>query len=312
MTKKENILRAIKRDNPKWVPYRYDGSLTLIKPILNLQPPEGGIDDWGVKWIPTYTIEGSYPEEKPVITIDMIDKFKLPGTNWLKITENLKKQIQLKVKEDTLFIVYNNFPLYDRARLLLGTTDFLIYTITEYEKINVFLDKIMDYQIKLTEAIMKSGAEGIRFCEDWGTQRAMIFSPEIWRKLLKPRLKILYQIVKNYNGIVFQHSCGHIEEIVLDLIEIGMDVLDPCQPSSNNIFKWKEKYGNKLSFMGGLNTQSYLSFDTPEVVKSIVKSVVSIMARNGGYIAAPSHSISFPEDNRKAMIEAIDEINQLA
>jgi uroporphyrinogen decarboxylase len=104
---------------------------------------------------------------------------------------------------------------------------------------------------------------------------------------------------------VFQHSCGHIEEIVPDLIDIGVDVLDPCQPACNDIFAWKRDFGDRLSFMGGLDTQTYLSFGTPDEVESSVRRVVGIMAAGGGYIAAPSHTITVPEANREAMLRGI-------
>ena len=157
---------------------------------------------------------------------------------------------------------------------------------------------------------LESGCEGVRFTDDWGMQTSLFISPELWRKYIKPRMKILYDIVKEYKGLVFQHSCGRIEKIVQDLIEIGCDVLDPLQPAANNIFKLKEVFGSRLCFMGGLDTQSYLSFGSPEEVKREVKKVLTIMGKDGGYIAAPSHTITIPVKNRSAMIDAIDEINQ--
>ena len=309
MTKKENIIRTIKRQDPGWVPYRYDGSLTLLKPILITQPIEGGLDDWSVNWINTNTEEGPYPDEKPVISVDDIHSFKTPETNWKNLIKDLHKRVNSMEKEDTLILSYNNFVLYDRARLLLSTTKFLTNLLLEKRKIELLLDKITEYQEILTDSIMKSGVKGIRFCEDWGSQKAMIFSPDIWRSVIKPRLKKLYRIVKNYNGLVFQHSCGHIEEIMPDLIEIGLDLIDPCQPKSNDIFGWKKKYGNRLSFMGGIDTQSYLTFSTYDEVKDNVTKVVSIISKGGGYIVAPSHTVTIPEINREAMIEAVREFN---
>ncbi len=186
----------------------------------------------------------------------------------------------------------------------------MISTITEPEKLEVLLDIITGYQKQLTRSILESGCKGVRFTDDWGIQTSLFISPELWRKYIKPRMKILFDIVKEYNGLVFQHSCGHMEEIVQDLIEIGCDVLDPFQPGANDIFRLKEEFGSRLSFMGGLDTQSYLSFGSPEEVKHEVKKVLTIMGKEGGYIAAPSHTITIPEKNRIAMIDAIDEINQ--
>jgi uroporphyrinogen decarboxylase len=96
---------------------------------------------------------------------------------------------------------------------------------------------------------------------------------------------------------------------VPDLIELGLHVLDPCQPAANDIFAWKREYGGRLSFMGGLDTQGYLSFAPAEEVRRKVTEVLEVMARGGGYIAAPSHTIALPVENRRAMVEAVAAFN---
>lgn len=310
MTNRENLLRTIRRDNPAWVPHRYGRELTLLRAKVSPRPPEGGLDDWGVRWISTNSDEGSYPDGKPVLSIDDVDSLEPPATDWHMVTDELLQQVTAKSGEDTLLIAYNEMMLYERAQLLLGTTEFLMAVALAPEKLEVLLDKIVAYGQRLTEALMDAGVAGIRFTDDWGTQTALFMSPPSWRRLIKPRLKRLYDTVKERGGLVFQHSCGRIEAIVPDLIEIGLDVLDPCQPAANDIFGWKRRYGDRLSFMGGLDTQSYLSFGKPQEVETEVARVVSVMSEGGGYIAAPSHTITIPEANRTAMMTAISKINQ--
>ena len=310
MTNRENILRTIKRDSPRWVPYRYGGALTLLYPRVVPRPLQTGMDDWGVGWIGTDSAEGSYPDGKPVIGIDQVESFQPPHTDWQMVTDDLRQQVSAKLHEDTLLIAYNEMTLYERAQLLLGTTSFLMAVALEPEKVEVLLDRITAYQRLLTQALMNAGVAGVRFTDDWGTQTALFMSPASWRRLIKPRLKTLYDTVKERDGLVFQHSCGRIDAIVSDLIEIGLDVLDPCQPAANDIFEWKRRYGDRLSFMGGLDTQNYLTFGTPDEVETKVAEVVSVMSAGGGYIAAPSHTITIPEANRKAMLRAIEKINR--
>ncbi|MBN1394167.1 MAG: hypothetical protein JW959_04020 [Pirellulales bacterium] len=310
MTKRENLLRTIKRNGPQWVPHRHDGALSLLKPKVVQRPPKGGLDDWGVRWIDTNTDEGSYPDGKPVLDIDHIESLQPPRTDWSAVTDDMRRQVASRANEDTLPIAYNEMVLYERAQLLLGTTNFLMAVALEPEKVESLLDKIAAYGRRLTQAVLEAGVAGVRFTDDWGTQTALFISPPSWRRLFKPRLKILYDAVKEHGGLIFQHSCGHIGEIVPDLIEIGLDVLDPCQPAANDIFAWKRLYGDKLSFMGGLDTQSYLTFGTPDEVETAVADVASVMGRGGGFIAAPSHTITIPDANRKAMLRALDKINR--
>ena len=309
MNCKENLIRTITRDRPEWIPYRYDGSLTTLPAKVVAIARDGGLDDWGVTWIGTDTDEGSYPVHSPVLTLDRVSDFQPPNTDWELVTRDLSEQVERNREADTLSIVKSDMILFGRARLLLGTTQFLMASVTDTGRLHVLLDILMDYQCRLAHAIMRSGVAGIRFTDDWGIQNSLWIRPDHWRALIKPRLRQVYSVAKEYGGFVFQHSCGHIEEIVPDLIEVGVDVLDPCQPRANDIFRWKTAYGDRLSFMGGLDTQGYLSFGTPEEVKSAVKRVASFMGRGGGYIAAPSHTITLPEANRRSMIEAIREVN---
>lgn len=310
MMQRENILRTIKRDCPDWTPHRYDGSLTLLRPRIVPRPAEGGLDDWGVRWIGTDSAEGSYPDGKPVLSIDDVESFEPPETDWQMVIEDMREQVVAKDHEDTLLIAYNEMVLYERIQLLLGTTNFLMAVALEPEKVEILLDKITDYQRRLTESLMCAGVAGVRFTDDWGTQTSLFISPPAWRRLIKPRLKMLYDEVNRHGGLVFQHSCGRIEAIVPDLIEIGLDVLDPCQPAANDIFAWKRQFGDRLTFMGGLDTQSYLTFGTPEEVEAAVGEVISVMAQGGGYIAAPSHTITIPEANRAAMMRAVKNCNR--
>ena len=309
LKRRENIIRCIKRDSPAWIPYRYDGSLTLLKPKVVVRPVAGGLDDWGVNWVATTDAEGSFPEGKPVLGIDEVESYQTPQTDWDAITEDLNQQIEDQGQADTLLAGCNELVLLERGQLLLGGEEFLAATGLQGEKLAALLDKITGYQQKLTEAIMKAGVAGVRFTDDWGIQRSLLMGPDRWRELIKPRLRRLYAIVKDYDGLVFQHSCGCIDEIVPDLIEIGLDVLDPCQPGANDIVGWKQRYGDELSFMGGLDTQGYLSFGGRDEVKEAVKAVVSVMGQGGGYVAAPSHTITIPSANEQAMLEAIAEVN---
>jgi len=309
MKAKENIVRTIKRDDPEWVPYRYDGSLTMLLPKVVACPREGGLDDWGVNWLATPAEESSYPDGRPVLTLDQVDSFKSPETDWEMVTAEMRRQMERHSGEDTLIIAKNDLILFDRVRLLLGTEEFMVAIALHPEQLHTLFDKVMAYQRRMTQAIMRSGVAGIRFTDDWGIQESLWIRPEQWRAFIKPRLGELYGMVKLGGGFIFQHSCGHIEEILPDLVELGLDVIDPCQPRSNDIFRWKREYGRHLSFMGGLDTQGYLSLGTPEEVKSAVKEVISVMSRGGGYIAAPSHTISLPEANRGAMLAAIAEAN---
>jgi uroporphyrinogen decarboxylase len=311
MTNKENLIRTIRRDNPKWVPYRYDGTLAILASnYISVRPKTGGPDDWGVMWLYTNEEEGSYPDGKPVLNIEEFDKVKIPNTDWKKVTEDMRTLIAALDTDNVLPIAYNELFLFERVQLLLGYEGFMYALMENREEFDKLTEMIFQYNKQFVEALLDAGVAGIRFTDDWGMQDRLFVSPKDWRFFFKERYRSLYNMVKERGGFVFHHSCGCIESILPDIVELGIDVLDPIQPSANDIFQIKHDFGRQLSFMGGLDTQKWLSFGTTEEVYENTLKVLQVMADGGGYIAAPSHTITIPERNRQAMIAAIQEYNR--
>ena len=110
------------------------------------------------------------------------------------------------------------------------------------------------------------GAEGFYFADDWGSKTSLFFSLETWRKLIKPRLAACYGRVKEKGGIVGQHSDGNILAVIPDLIEIGLDVLNPIQPSVYDPDFVKKEYGKRITLYGGIDVETTLPFGSPAEV----------------------------------------------
>jgi uroporphyrinogen decarboxylase len=104
---------------------------------------------------------------------------------------------------------------------------------------------------------------------------------------------------------VWLHSCGKIEAILDDLIEMGVDVLNPVQPECMDIYRLKDKYGSRITFWGGISTQQTLPYGTPDEVRAEVDRVVTTMSRGGGYITSPAQDLQadVPLENVLALIE---------
>ncbi len=151
--------------------------------------------------------------------------------------------------------------------------------------------------------------------EDFGIQTGMLISPRAFRSLVKPILKDVYLAVKerladlgNYDCKLMLHSCGAVAPIIPDLIEIGVDVLDPVQTRAKgmNALALKEAYGDRLSFHGGLDTQGVLPFGTEEDVAEEVRRKIQMFAPGGGYILCPTHNLQadVPGQNAVALVQA--------
>ena len=136
----------------------------------------------------------------------------------------------------------------------------------------------------------------------------MLISPEIYRKYIKPRHQELINYIKSYTeAYIYYHTDGAVEPLIPDLIDIGVDILDPVQPASLDLNKIKNKYGSDLSFFGGIDVQQVLPYGSRGDVKKEVKKRFRQLGNQGGLILGPSHWIQkdVPWENIYTMYESI-------
>jgi uroporphyrinogen decarboxylase len=117
----------------------------------------------------------------------------------------------------------------------------------------------------------------------------MFINPVMWRKIFKPRYKRLFDATKSRGGFVFFHSDGNITPIVGDLVEIGIDILNPVQPECMNQLEVKEKYGDKITIDTGISVQRTLPYGTVEDVKRETMDALKHLAPGGGFCYGTSH-----------------------
>ena len=135
--------------------------------------------------------------------------------------------------------------------------------------------------------------------------------PKLWREFIKPELKRMFSAAKDAGKYVFIHSCGKVDELFDDLIEIGLDCFNPFQPEVMDVFTLMKKYKGKLTFHGGLSTQKTLPFGSTEDVKNETVRLLQA-GRGGGYIFAPAHAVEgdVPLENMLAFIELLKSQNE--
>lgn len=173
-----------------------------------------------------------------------------------------------------------------------------------------FAQNLLNYIISLNMEILPSLAacehlDGILLGSDWGTQNDLIMSPDAWRTMIKPGEKKQYEVIKKAGKHVMVHSCGCILRVMPDIVELGVDILNPVQPECMDLRFLKETYGDNISFWGGISTQKTLPYGTPEEVRKETADTVALMSQNGGYITCSSQEIQtdVPYENLKALIE---------
>lgn len=199
---------------------------------------------------------------------------------------------------------------FERAWNMRGMQEFMMDIASEPVFVENLLDRLLETMLDCIDKTMQDygdAVDAIGWTDDYGGQTNLMISPRSWRKLFKPRLAILSERIRQSGKSVFFHSCGNIEAILPDLIEIGVDILNPIQPESMDIFKLKREYGKDICFFGGLGTQHTLIHGNPQEVRTEVITCMQEMRKGGGFVIAPAKEImsNIPIENAIALIDSL-------
>jgi len=213
----------------------------------------------------------------------------------------------LEAHRDRFRYLSLGFSLFERAWILRGMNEILIDMLEAPEFVDELLDAILEFDLAMLGHFLQYDFDAVLFGDDWGQQRGLLFGARLWRRFIKPRIAQLYGAVKRAGKVVMIHSCGKVQELFPDLIEVGLDVFNPFQPEVMDPYEMKRQFGDRLSFFGGMSIQKLLPFGTPQQVRDEARRLSREVGRGGGLILAPSHDMpgDIPAENVAALVETV-------
>ncbi|MEE8324266.1 MAG: uroporphyrinogen decarboxylase family protein, partial [Candidatus Humimicrobiaceae bacterium] len=201
--------------------------------------------------------------------------------------------------------------LWERATFIRSMEELLLDLAINKKFVFKLLEGITDYLLKTMKILLERyDFEAFSLSDDYGTQKALQMSPRDWGKFIKPFLRQIFELARKNGKIMMVHTCGNVFEVIGDMVDVGLDILHPIQPETMDIYQLKAEFGKDLTFQGGLGTQNFLPYATPDQVKEEVKILKDKMGKGGGYILEPGITIQgdIPLDNLIAMIEEAKKI----
>lgn len=315
MTPRENALIAYRHGTPEWIPCFYtDFGLVQACPEMERYCGFGtGTDGFGVSW--TYVPEACAcmvtPNSKPLLE-DVAD--------WEEVVhfpdlEAIDWEAQAQMDMHTNFgafvagaglIPYENGGTatdgdklgicmvingpFERLHALMGMENALMALAEDPESCYAFFGAMADWKIRYFKKIAQYyPVDVINAHDDFGANDRMFMSPDTWRKLCKPHLKRIVDAVHEMGLIYQHHSCGYIEPIFGDLVEVGVDAIDTLQACNTHVGELKAKYGKQITFCGGFDTNGVLDVPgvTPEQIQAEYRRVIDLLAPGGSYIVYP-------------------------
>lgn len=274
-------------------------------------------DMWGITMKPNpdgyYYNRIGHPLED-LETVEQLDDYILPEPTEYML-EGLNERLEANADKCCILEGLEE-PMFGMPSWLRRNENFYMDLMADEELCDALLTKLLTYYKKLIDFIMERIGDRIdivKVADDLGTQDSLLLSPETFRKRIKPYMAELYgHIKKKYNKKILLHSCGAIRPLLNDLIEIGVDAVNPVQISAKGMDpqELKDEFGDKITFWGGgVDTQSVLNMGSPEEVEKQVKENLEIFKKNGGYVFAQVHNIQpgVPIENVIAMYASYKE-----
>ncbi len=245
---------------------------------------------------------------------DPHDPCRVAGTS-ATLSTSLAEEAR-RLYEETDYALVADFlggGLFEQALWMRGFERFLMDLVSDEPFAIALLDTLLELYIEFYDVYLEAVGPYVQVValgDDLGMQPGPLISPKLYRRLIKPRHKELYDFIHSRTEAkIMHHTCGSVFPFVRDLIDVGVDILNPIQTSAQGMdpAALKREFGEQLVFHGGIDVQQILPFATPEKVREEVKRIVAILGQGGGYILAPSHNIQadVPPENVLAMYQAI-------
>lgn len=272
-------------------------------------------DEWGV--IRSRPAGGYYYDlvKSPLagdITKGDVQSYRWPDPSDAGRTRGLREKAR-RIHEETDYalVVHAANGFVTRSQYLRGFEDWFMDLIAEPDRLEPILDGCFEFQLAATAAVLGEVgqyADVIMLGDDLGVQGGPMVSPRIYRKLIKPRQARLFDMLHSRTSAkLLYHTCGSVAEILDDLIEIGVDVLNPVQVTAKDMdsASLKQRFGDRVSFWGGIDTQHVLPLGTPDEVRAEARKRIADLGPGGGYVVDAVHNIQsdVPAENIVALYE---------
>jgi uroporphyrinogen decarboxylase len=289
-----------------WVNNNY-----AMEGIVHDRDGEGHRDFWGIEWVRQHGFNQIAGFPLATATREQVFRYRFPADHLEELLQPMSKILGRgwEIARSGEYFVGCDvspcaFEMYWRLR---GMEQTFMDLATDRVLAREMLDRCAEFSVLLSEtACGRFPLDWLWTGDDVAGQQGMMLSPSAWRELVKPALARVFDVGKARGLPVAYHCCGALRPIIPDLIEIGMDVLNPVQSNCPGMepLDLKHEFGQRLAFMGGVDTQDLLSNGSvDEVRRATARLLDGMTAGGGGYILAASHTIppETPDENIFAM-----------
>jgi uroporphyrinogen decarboxylase len=276
------------------------------RPVDTRRPGEAVWNDtWGVGW----QKESPNPEMTPFPVrhplrpeLDGLDEHPWPDATDPQLFADL---VNRRHASNHLLVGEHPFSLYERAWLLAGMQPLLQAMADVPTRVDALFSRINVFETTVARRYLDLGVEAAWIADDYGMNSGLAFSPELWRRFIRPHLRSLVDVYHDTGAMVILHSCGNVTDLIDDFLELGIDVLDPLQPNCNELSRIRERTAGRICLCGGVEASTLLAGDTRRTLASTSRRIEQL-GKDGGYIVGPDDEWDFPANTHAAMLDAVE------
>jgi hypothetical protein len=312
----EVVRRAIEFEKPDRLPLHFEGlGLSDIHTIRWNQIGVGDTrlrettDEWGCVWVRSEMDNMGQVKGHPLDDWGALAHFNWPDPDdpaFYKGMEGRFAGADEKYVRTNLFML-----LFERMHALRGFTNVLTDFYLERERVEILADRIVEFDLGIIESVAQrfpGRIHGIVFSDDWGTQQNLIIKPELWRQFFKPRYKRIFETMHHVGWHVWMHSCGRINDIIGDLIEIGLDAINLQQPRALGIEEIGRDFRGRICFVSLCDIQHTLPFKDAEEIRQEARLLLKHWSTSdGGFVLedyGEGEAIGVELEKKRIMLDA--------
>ncbi len=271
-------------------------------------------DDWGVIWQRApdrhaMPVDGPFYGKEP--DIEALESFEPPNADNPEYFRGLRERAQAARATGCAIVLRTPPACASQGQVIRGFGDWLKDLYKHREFSLRMMDMANDWWIRIVRNALEAMGHDVDVVwvnDDLGSQQGPLFNPELYRELIKPRHRQAIEEIKAAAGVkILFHSCGAVSEFVDDLIEIGVDALNPVQVNAAGMEpeRLKQEFGARIAFWGGIDTQRLLPYGSADEVAAETRRIANLLGKGGGLVLGSVHNVQVevPPENVVAMFD---------
>ena len=313
MDERENALRIIRFGSPERVvespPWRFVRYFGCEHEGFEGGGPDMPVgsrwkDIWGTGWRRELESIMGFPGEYPPADVGALRDYQWPDPNDERLCSEVYRVAERERREGVFLMGSHREVLWEKAYMLVGMENLMVYFRTEPGFVREVLRRVMDFQLGMAEHYLKVGVEFVAPNDDMGAQTGPLLGPDIVDEFLMPEYERLFEVYRKGGVMIRFHSCGNVEWMLERFMKLGVDVLHPVQATANDLTRVREATQGRMALEGGVSTVTIMK-GPAEAIEREVRERLWQLGREGGYFCAADQCLPFPEEHIGALRKAV-------